>query len=241
MCTGAEIGLILAASGAAINTGNQYAAARKQDQLAARGIKNQGEIQKKASSRLNEQLTDFSQSDPSAERAQALQGYANALRGSQESTEGALPMVGAANPRFAENVGQQRGAINSELGTRAGRMASIDAPMLQRLREGQQMNRTSADLGEFNRQSGAEDFLTRLRVAAAQPNPWVGAAGSIMQGVGTGMAMMPPGAAATTAGAPATAAAVSPTAMTNQTLQGVRVANNPFLRFGGTSTLGVPF
>jgi len=252
MCTGAEIGLILAATGAATNTANQYAASRKQDKLAAQGIRQQGDIQRQASSRTRQHLEEFAGSTPQAEQAKSLEGFMDALRQSRSSAEGDLPAVGAANPRFAEDVSAGRQQVGQESGERAARMSRIDAPMYQRQREGSQFLRTSADVGELGRQSSAQDFLTRLRVSAAQPNPWVGAAGSLMQGIGGAMALAPPAAAA---GAPGTAAmanpsgfgaaakaatapslaapttlagATSPTLMNNQFLAALRRSLNPY-------------
>jgi hypothetical protein len=133
-----------------------------------------------------------------------------ALRQSQQATDGELPAVGAANERFAEDVSAGRTQVGQEAGARAGRLARIDAPAYQRMRETADLMRTGADLGELGRQSGMQDFLTRLRVSAAQPNPWVGAAGSIMQGVGSAMALAPAAGGAAAAGAPTTAAAANP-------------------------------
>ena len=252
MCTGAEAGLILAAAGAATNTANNYAAARKQDRIAAQGIRRQSDLQREASRRAGQHLEEFSGSTPAGEQSQSLEGFMNALRQSRQSTEGDLPAVGAANPRFAEDVSAGRQRVGEQASERAGRLSRIDAPMYQRQREGSQFLRTSADVGELGRQSSAQDFLTRLRVSAAQPNPWVGAAGSLMQGIGGAMALAPPAAAA---GAPGTAAmanpsgfgaaakaatapslaapttlagATSPTLMNNQFLAALRRSLNPY-------------
>jgi hypothetical protein len=236
MCTGAEAGLIMAAAGTATGAANQYAANRSQDKAAAAGIRRQAELQRQASGRAMQHVNEFGRSTPQAEEAQSLEGFMNALRASQASTEGSLQPVGAANQRFAEDVTAGRGQIGQESGARAGRMAVLDAPMLQRLREGQQFNTAAGDIGELSRQSTAEDFLTRMRVASRQPNPWVGAAGNIMQGVGGAMAMMPPAGAAPAAGlagAPTTAAAVSPQGMSTDFLARLRAQQNPFSALGG--------
>jgi hypothetical protein len=209
MCTGAEIGMILAAAGTATNSMNQYAASRKQDRIAAQGIRQQGDIQRQASARVGQHLEDFAGSTPQAEQAKSMEGFMNALRQSKASTEGDLPAVGAANPRFAEDVSAGRQRVGQEAGERAARMSRIDAPMYQRQREGSQLMRAGGDIGELERQSGAQDFLTRLRVASAQPNPWVNAAGSLMQGVGGAMSLGL-GAGGAAAGAPGTAAMANP-------------------------------
>lgn len=215
MCTGAEAGLILAAAGAATNTANNYAATRKQDRIAAQGIRKQGDLQREASRRAGQYLEEFAGSSPAGEQAQSLEGFMNALRQSRSSTEGDLPTVGAANSRFAEDVSAGRQRVGEQAGERAGRLSRIDAPMYQRQREGSQLMRTGADLGELGRQSSAQDFLSKLRVASTRPNPYVGAAGSIMQGVGTAMSLGAGSGANAAAAAPTTAAAAAPSGFGN--------------------------
>ena len=241
MCIGAEAGLILAAAGAATNTANNYAAARKQDRIAAQGIRRQSDLQREASRRAGQYLEEFSGSTPQAEQAKSLEGFMDALRQSRSSAEGDMPAVGAANPRFAEDVSAGRQQVGQESGERAARMSRIDAPMYQRQREGSQFLRTSADVGELVRQSSAQDFLSKLRVASTRPNPYIGAAGSIMQGVGTAAALAPPAAAAGAPGTAATAAtapslaapttlagATSPTLMNNKFLAALQRILNPY-------------
>lgn len=234
MCTGAEIGLILSAAGTATGAANQQRALRKQDRAAAQGLRSQGELQRQAANRATSELQDFSRSGPEGEQAASLDAYMNALRASQPSTEGSLPGVAMANPRYAEDVADSRQRVGADSAARAGRASVIDAAGMQRLREGQGIGRASAEIGELGRQSNAEDYLTRLRVAGIQPNPWVGAAGQIMQGVGGAMAMMPPGAAAPAA-TPMTTAAAAPQGMTRDFLENLRRQQNPF---GGPRRLG---
>ena len=234
MCTGAEVGLILSAVGTAAGAANQQRALRRQDRAAAQGLRNQGELQRKSANRATSELRDFSRSGPEGEQAASLDAYMNALRESQSSTEGSLPGVAMANPRYAEDVANSRQRVGADAAARAGRASVIDGAGMQRLREGQGIGRASAEIGELGRQSNAEDYLTRLRVAGIRPDPWVSAAAQIMQGVGGGMAMGL-GSAASTAGAPTTAAAVAPQGMTNSFLDNLRMQQNPF---GGARMLG---
>lgn len=227
MCTGAELGLILAGTGAATNAYNQNRALRKQNQATAQGIRDQGELQRQAAGRTMGAIDQFAQSGPEQAQRQNLDAYLAALRGSQRETEGSLPMVGAANPRFAEDVSAARQATGAEARDRAGVLARIDAPGLQRMNEQFALGRAGADLGELQRQSGAQDFLTKLKVASIQPNPWLGAAGQIMQGIGGAMALMP-AAGAAGAAAPTTAAAASPAGLQQGFLTNLRNAQNPF-------------
>ena len=230
MCTGAEIGLILAATGAGTNMMNQRAALKEQDRQTARGLRTQSDIQRQSSRRAMEQVEDIAGSRGVNEQRELGAAYLDALRRSQGGVDEAMPAVGAANPRYAEHVAAQQGALGQEMQGRAGRMSVLDGAAMQRQREGQRMGRTASDLAQFNDQSKAQDYLTRLRVAAAQPNPWVSGISQLMQGVGTAMALAPAGAATTTAGAPVTAAAASPAGMTADTLAKFRtLPANPYL------------
>jgi hypothetical protein len=243
MCTGAEIGLILAATGTGVGAINQQGAMRKQDRSAARGVREQAEFQRQANARMQQELAGLQQSGPQPEQAQSMDAYMNALRAAQPGVEAGFQAPGTVNPRFAELVSGQRQDMGGIAGGTARDMSVMDAAMLQRLREGQSQNRAVSDLGRIGGDAAGADYLNRLRTASIRPNPWVGAAGSIMQGVGSAMAMMPPKAAAAgaAAGAPTTAAAVSPAGMTQDMLARLRGLQNPFSNPGQiTSVLGGP-
>lgn len=230
MCTGAEIGLILAAAGTATGAANQQAALRAQDRQAARGIKRQSDLRRQAGARAGEQVESFRESGPDEARAEALASFQNALRQAQSQADDSFFEAGAADPRFAEDVAARQQALQGEMQNTAGRLASIDAPQYQRRDEQAEMGRTQSDLGRLADQSQAEDFLTRMRVASRRENPWVSGISQLMQAAGSAMALAPAGAsAATTAGAPTTAAAAAPGGMTADTLTKLSQANNPFL------------
>ncbi len=189
MCDPVTAGLILTAVGGGTQFVNNQAALRRQDRQAAEGIRRQGEIQRGANERVGAQIEDIATSTGETERAQALEGFLDALRVADSTTTGALPTVPGANQRFAESVEANTAALRGEGEARAGRLARIDAPRFQRIREQGRVGRTASDLGELGRQSRAEDFLTQLRVASEQPNEFINALGSIMQGAGSVIAL----------------------------------------------------
>jgi hypothetical protein len=214
MCEPATMGLLLAAAGTGTQMLGQQSALRRQDRTLAEGLRRQAELQRQAAGRTMEHIEGFGESGPEQDEARSREAFMQALRAAQEPAEGGLPGVPGASPRYAEDVAAGRGQVMGEAGERAGRLATIDAPTHQRLREAAQLGRTGFDVGELGRQSQAQDFLARLRASGQQPNPWIQAAGSLMQGMGTGMAMRPPAMAAavpagqtiSVAGAPASAA-----------------------------------
>lgn len=192
MCDPLTLGLILSAVGTGTQVANNQISAKRQDREAARGIRRQGELQKEANNRVNEQIDELAASDGSAERGESLAGFQQAIRESQGQAQGALPgdaLVVGANPRFAEKVTQGQTQIRQGADERAGRMSIIDAALAQRMNEGSRMGRTATDLNEQNRRSRAEDFITQLRIADRRPNEWVNALGTILQGAGSAVSL----------------------------------------------------
>lgn len=189
MCDPLTAGLLLTAGGKTADFFNNQAALRRQDRQAAEGIRRQGVIQREANQQVGEQIADIGRSTGEAERAEALEGFLNALRVAEDSTTGALPAVPSANPRFAERVEAGKTDLRSQGTEKAGRLARIDAPRFQRIGEASRIGRTVSDLGEQARRSRAEDFLTQLRVASERPNEIIGALSAVAQGVGSGVAL----------------------------------------------------
>ncbi len=189
MCDPATAGLIITALSTAGGAVNENQAFRQQDAKAAEGIRRQGLIQSGASKSVNEQIEDIRTSTGENERAESLEGFLNALREAQGSTEGALDPVLAANPRFAERVSGGKERIATAGTEQAGRLSRIDAPLIQRQAEGNRITRTVGDVNEFARQSSVEDFLTRLRVAAERPNEFVSVLTDVGKGVGSALTL----------------------------------------------------
>lgn len=191
MCTGAEflVPLLFTAGGTAVSTIAQQRALRRQDEEAARGIMRQGEISRRAGEQVTENIEQLGASTPEAERAAALADFMNALRTSRASGPGPLASpVGATSERFAEDVGAARTAAGAESAATAGRLARIDAPTFQRLREGQQRADLASRLARLGSESSAQDFLTQLRIAGIQPNPFVTGIGQGLAAFGTAFA-----------------------------------------------------
>lgn len=192
MCDPATAALVITTLSSSASFANDQAALGRQSKQAAEGVRRQGKIQREAGGRVNEQIADIAGSTGEPERAEALEGFLNALRTSQASTEGALDPIAAANPRFAEQVAGGRARIARTGTERAGRLARIDAPLRQRQREAGDIGRTTVDLTGLSRESDAEDFLTRLRIASEQPNAFIEALAGVGKGVGSVLALKPP-------------------------------------------------
>lgn len=199
MCSGAEIGLILAATGTGVQAYNTDRSLRRQDAALADGLRKQGRIQREANTRVNDEIAALGASTGAAERAESLRGFQDALRATDAAaTSGITSNVIDASPRFAERVTQAVRGIRDDANTRAGRLSVIDGARLQRINEGISRGRAGLDLNEIGRQSQGTNYLAQLRAREEQPNPWVNALGQAMAGAGTSLAM---GGSAATASA----------------------------------------
>ena len=192
MCDPVTAGLIITAVAGGVSTVNQQRALKKQDREVARGIREQGEIQRESNRRVNEQIDELAGATGEAEQAAALSDFQQAIRSGREQTEGSTQDVVGASDRFAERVGDARASVRGEGQEQAERLSVIDGILRQRIGEGQDIGRTESDLTALRNTSNAADFLTRLRASEIRPNPWVDLAAGIAGGVGSGMAMRPP-------------------------------------------------
>jgi len=189
MCDPVTLGLILTAAGGGTKAINQQVSLSRQDRAAARGIREQGELQRTADKSVNEQIADIAASTGETERAEALEGFLNTLRGSQELTGAEVDPLGLGGQRFAERVEGGEARTRAAGTERAGRLARIDAPGRQRVREAGRVAETATGLDEIQRQSQARDFITKLRIASKRPNPLVNALGTTLQGAGSVVAL----------------------------------------------------
>ena len=189
MCDPVTAGLILTAVGGGTKAINQQISLGRQDRTAAEGIRQQGLLQKGANVRLNEQIADIASSTGEPERAEALEGFLNTLRGSQELTGAEADPLGLGGSRFAERVEAGEATTRAAGTERAGRLSTIGAAGEQRRRETGRVADTASALSEIQRQSQAKDFITRLRVASKRPNPLVSALGTTLQGAGSIVAL----------------------------------------------------
>ncbi len=214
MCDPVTAGIILSAVGGGSKAINQQISLRRQDRAAARGIREQGELQGLSNRQVNEQIADIAGSTGEAERGQALEGFLDTLRGSAAETGGAPDPLALGGQRFAERV-EGGVAKTRRAGTeRAGRLSTVDAARRQRVREGERVALTATELQELQNQSRAQDFITRLRVASKRPNPLVDALGTIAQGAGSVISLGAGGGAGSVkdliSGAPSGVPPVSP-------------------------------
>lgn len=189
MCTGVELGLLMTGVGAAATAINQNQALRRQDKELARGIIEQGRLDKEADARLRNEIADLERSGPEADRKIAMDAFRNALRENQDLAQGAVAGVPGASERFAENVEAGRAAITGRSQTRAQLLSRIDAPIRQRQKETLKLGRLGTDIDDVAQRSASADFLAKLRASQQRPNPFVDALGSFLTSFGASAAV----------------------------------------------------
>lgn len=166
--------------------------ARQQDQIAARNIQQQARAEQTASAKINEMLQQVAQSNPEDARRQRMDEYLQTLQ--QGAQAGAInDGPGGFSEAYRQGVAQAEGQLGEYGNNRAGLMARLDAPVIQRMNEGVLFDNTRNDLREIGRAANQDDFLARLQIQSTRANPWVqaglqaaGAYGSSMAGRGGG-------------------------------------------------------
>lgn len=184
---GIWVPLALSALGAAGSAYNTHRTARKQDRAAAAGIRQAGARQQQAAQALNKNIGAMERSDPSADRAEQTAQFMSQLQANRGNARGGGEVRGASD-RFRSDTTATDAAIQNFGAQRAGQMASIAAPYLQRQREQVARGRTGADLARLARDTESDDFLMRLRQASIQRDPWIDFASGLAKAGGSAMA-----------------------------------------------------
>jgi hypothetical protein len=241
MCFGAEAAWVPAAI-AAVSAGAtgvaQGQALKRQDRETAANILQQSQRNREAGERVNRNVQELKTSTPDDAIAQRREAYTSALRRAQPGVDNAaLPSVGGASMRFAEDVGTARDASATSGAEDAGLMARLDAPGLQRQQEAQRAAGTASDLSLISGQAGGENAMSRIRLAGIAPNPWLTAAGQIGSNYAAGRAAG--GGSALGAATPAAAGVPTAPGATGGLMPGAMDRFNKWLQNRGAgSTMG---
>jgi len=183
MCDPVSLGLLATALGA--KTINTRQTARRQDRELAAGIRKQGEIGRESAGRVQEEIASLAESNPEAEKAEAIKGFMNTLQANKDLTSEAVPGVPGASKRFAEDVSGALSGVGARAGGRAELLSKIDAPGRQRTREAVGRGQLAADVRGFQDRSQTEDFMARLRASEQRNNPIVDILADLTSGVAT--------------------------------------------------------
>lgn len=177
------------AAGAGISAYSQNQALRKQDQIAATGIRNQDLLRNQANAGVQKTIqkvgTDNASNVEAAKNAQQTQ-YVDALRRAAPVQDGSLQSAPGASARYAKQVVDAQASNKAFGAEQAGLMARTDAPQLTQLHDQQTIGDEATQLGLLNDTSNSQNNLTKLQVGSVQQNPWLLAASGILKGAGAG-------------------------------------------------------
>lgn len=171
----AGIAALVAAAGTYEN--NQQVA-HKQDNNAAAALRQQGLLQQQANQRTSQLINKTAASNDVAPKSALLQQFTDALRAKQGNATSGLNQAGNVSSAFTKDALDASSGISQFGANRAGILSSIDAPGLQRQGEAADLMRYGTDVGQIQRQSQADEFLSNMRMRGIRANPWLTALSS---------------------------------------------------------------
>lgn len=199
VATSTLVALGLAAASAGTQYYNTQQTAKRTDRALATSIRNQGEKERQATGRVNEEVEKLKGSTADASRRKSLDSYMETLlRNRGKSDNGLIGQPGGeafqqAAARASEGV-QDYGTTTADL------MSRIDAPTMQRQQEAFGYGNLATDLGLIGREAKGMAFLDDLRYRkASQRNAGLDALSALLSGAAGGVAGMGGGAGGTAA------------------------------------------
>lgn len=184
---GIWIPLALSALSAGANYYNTRQTQKKQDNILAGQIRQQGVRQQEADQAIAEAMRERAAQGAESERSAIGSQYLDQVRAAQANAQRGLGQVGQVSRAYQVDANNAALGIGDYGARTADLMARIDAPAQQRQREGTADARVAMELDQIGRRSRADDYLAQLRLRGVQRNPWVDLASGLMS-AGAGFA-----------------------------------------------------
>lgn len=186
---GASIGVPMMLSGAGgaasgVATADQL---KKQNDIAAAGIVQQGQLQKEGEANVSNLVGSTiatSNATSAAKTAQQLSSYRAALQNSSAVDSSASPNVPGASKAYKSEQGTASTTANDYVGALAKSAATTEGTQLERVGEGEGIASTASNLGLLNTQSNEQNYVTQLKMKAVTANPWLNSLGMLLKGAG---------------------------------------------------------
>lgn len=163
---------------------------RKQDSIAAQGIRNQTALQTQAQQGVQKTIqkvgVDNAANDAQNQKIQQAQ-YMAALARAAPVQGSSLTTTPGASSRYAQQVVDAQAANKSFGAGQASLMARTTAPQLTQMQDQQNLGNEATQLGLLNDTSNSQANLTKLQAGSVQVNPWLLAASAALKGAGAGM------------------------------------------------------
>lgn len=168
------LALILSLASSAAQQGNQLAAEHDQQRAAEDAARRNDIVRAAANRRVNDEIQKVTKSNPDDARVETQAKFMDALR--RAKVKGGAADLGGGGSTFTTDLGAAGAKQDAESANTASTLAAIDAPTLQRQREGESFNRAATDLQLLDSQSRGDDFLAQLRQSLIRPNPGIDSA-----------------------------------------------------------------
>jgi len=178
------------AAGAGISAYSQNQQMRRQDNIAAQGIRDQAALQSQAQTGVQKTIQKVganNAANEAANKAATQAQYLDALRRAAPVQDNAVQSTPGSSARYAKGVVDAQAANKAFGANQAGLLARTDAPQLTQLQDQQTIGDAATKLGLLNDTSNNQNNLTKLQVGAVQQNPWLSAASQLLSGAGSGL------------------------------------------------------
>lgn len=177
--------LIATVAGQAATTIAQAQQLNKQNDIAAAGIIDQGNLQKQGEGDVASLTKTISQETPQQKTAQQLSAYQKALQQSAPISNSDQPGVPGAGSAYKKEAASAGAGASNYVNALAKSGATIEGTQLERVQEGQQLGNTASQLGLLSQQSDEQSYLTKLQIQGTQANPWLMALGTAAKAYGS--------------------------------------------------------
>jgi hypothetical protein len=168
------------ATGASIYNTNQTA--KKADNTAAAGIRQQSKNQQETAARINKSLQFAQQSKPDEAKATAEAQYMNQINRKKGQANAQLGQRKTMGSAFNEAAAGAEQNVLTGASQDAGLMARIDAPQLQRQNEQFAYGNLGMDLDVSGRNVQQDEFMNRLALSRIRRNPYLDAGAAALNG-----------------------------------------------------------
>lgn len=155
--------------------------AKKQDNIAAQGIRQQGENQRKVNKSLNKTLDDTEKSNPNGAKKKANDAYLQAIQAAMGGANKNL-VGNSALGEFNDGAEAASWQAQDYAGNIAGLLSRVDAGTQQRQAEGNLLGDFTMDANRLGGDIQGDAFLNRLRMGGVRRNPYLDAAAGVAQG-----------------------------------------------------------
>lgn len=179
---------VLAAAGGAAQAVNTRNVAKRQDNQAAAGIRQQAETQRGINARINQTLQQTAAANPDEVRSTVQDQYLRQAQAKLGQARAGLVGDTGLSSAYNEAANTAGGKVADFATSTAGLLARMDAPGVQRQQEGMRFGNLGMDLDAVRGNVQADQFLNQLRMQGIRRNPWLDAAGAALSGAGAGMA-----------------------------------------------------